>query len=129
MNVLIIDDDDDVRRGYVAVLQHAGFQVTGVADAAAARASLQEQAFQAIECDVILPGQEGTSFFEELRDTYPALAGRVVFVTGWGSDEKVRNLLTYTGRPFLTKPVELDDLVNTVQQVAGGAGEPGESPA
>lgn len=117
MDVLIIEDDPAVRSAYTKALQQHGFQVTSVSNAAEAMAVLETRGFNAILCDVILPGLEGTTFYERLVDRFEQMADRVVFVSGWGGDEKTRKLVQHTGRPFLTKPVDISQLVSTVTQV------------
>ena len=121
MNVLVIDDDPGVREAFTRILEKVQFDVTSVGAGVAAFAELKKQSFDAIVCDVILPVADGTSFYEELRLVYPEMASHVAFVTGWQDDEKVTRLLEYTGQPYLNKPVELDDLINLVRQVADDA--------
>jgi DNA-binding response OmpR family regulator len=117
MDVLLIEDDPAVRSAYGKALQQHGFKVTAVANAVDAFNLIEKSGFNAIVCDVVLPGLEGTTFYERLVDRHEELADRVVFVTGWGSDEKTKKLLQHTGRPFLTKPVDISQLVSTVTQV------------
>ena len=118
MQVLIIEDDAPVRHSYVKILEQAGFEVTSASNGVDAFRVLPKGTFQAVVCDVALPGLEGTTFFELLSQRYPDLAERVLFVTGYGRDDNTRRLLEHTGRPFLTKPVELPHLVAAVTKVA-----------
>jgi CheY-like chemotaxis protein len=73
--------------------------------------------------DFAMPGMEGTTFFEHLKEQYPALALRVVFVTGYGNDEKTKKLLEHTGRPYLAKPVDLRDFLTVVMRTAQRPGQ------
>ncbi len=116
MKLLLIDDDRGVRESFRRILERDGFAVTTVGDAVAAFAELKLHCFQAIVCDVILPVADGTSFYEELQEEYPEMASRVVFVSGWVEDEKVKGLLEYTGQPFLQKPVDFGELVRVIRQ-------------
>jgi CheY-like chemotaxis protein len=121
MNVLIVDDDEQVRTAYQRLLERAGLQVTAVENALAAMGELEIRKFDAIVCDLELPFLKGGGFYEELRQTFPAMADRVVFVTGWAADPVKSAHLRATGRPVLAKPVEFDELVATVRRVAAGA--------
>jgi DNA-binding response OmpR family regulator len=118
MNVLLVDDDPGVRKAHGAMLEHAGFQVTAVSSAQEAAAAIEKTAFAALVVDVILPRVEGTKFFDDLATAHPELAHRVLFVTGWTGDPKVQQLLEYTGRPALTKPVEGTALIAAVRAIA-----------
>ncbi len=121
MSVLLIDDEPGVRETFSRILEKAGFEVTAVGGAVAAFSELKKRSFQVIVCDVILPIADGTSFYEILRDRFPEMADRVIFVSGFTADEKVKRLLEYTGQPYLTKPVKIDALVGAVRQVVGRA--------
>ncbi|MCH7717256.1 MAG: response regulator [Gemmatimonadetes bacterium] len=119
--VLIIDDDRGVRKSFRGVLERDGFAVTTVGGAVAAFAELKLHRFEAIVCDVILPETDGTTFFEELQEEYPEMASRVVFVTGWIEEEKIKGLLEYTGQPFLAKPVDFGELGRVIRQTVARA--------
>jgi two-component system NtrC family sensor kinase len=119
MDVLIVDDDADVRKSHAKALESAGFMVTAVENGLAAFVEVQETAYRAIICDIRMPFLEGRNFFEELRHLYPEMAKRVVFVTGLASDDSVRRFLGKTGQPVLQKPVEIEELVDTVRAMIG----------
>lgn len=119
MRVLIVEDDKAVRQAFAKILEQAGFVVTAVPDAVDAfREIKQDSKIDVVVCDVALPGLEGTTFYEHLAQRYPALKRRVVFVTGYAKDDNTRKLLEHTGRPFLTKPVELKDFLTAVMRTA-----------
>ncbi len=122
MDILIVDDDDDVRQVYAQVLKRAGYMVTAVENGLAAFAELQQRSYRAIVCDVHMPFLEGRTFFDELGKDFPDLARRVIFATGWAEHDEVGAFLERTGRRVLRKPVDLKDLVKTVRQVADGRG-------
>jgi DNA-binding response OmpR family regulator len=117
VNVLLVEDDPTVSKIFTIVLERAGFAVTSVANAVDALAVLGQSPFHAIVCDLILPRAEGTTFYDELRSTFPDMAERVLFVTGWANEPKSRALLEHTGRPFLAKPVEATELVAAVRRI------------
>ncbi len=117
MSVLLIDDDPGIRATLGRALEKAGFDVKAVGGSVAAFAELGNRSFEAIVCDVVLPLADGTVLYELIQANFPDMADRVIFVSGWVKDEKIRRLLEYTGRPFLTKPVKPAALVRAVQQV------------
>src|SRR5690348_14537913 len=112
MRVLLVEDDTAVRKAFTKILDQAGFTVTAVANGVEAFVELKKSSsFDVVVSDFAMPGMEGTTFFEHLGHQYPALALRVVFVTGYGNDEKTRKLLEHTGRPYLAKPVDIKDFL------------------
>ena len=116
-HILVIEDDPPVAAATAKILERNGFKVTVVSDAGAALAHLKLGPVEGILCDVILPGVDGTSFYEELQSEYPEMATKVVFLTGWARDDKVVKLLEYTGRPVLHKPVEAAELVHAMRAI------------
>jgi CheY-like chemotaxis protein len=122
VHILLIDDDDAVRTALARVMQQTGWTVTGVANGRAALGALKGGTYDAIVCDLILPEREGTSVYEEIRDTFPNMSQRFVFVTGWSRDSNARKLLAHTGRPVLQKPVEPELLLRTIRELTGAGG-------
>jgi DNA-binding response OmpR family regulator len=118
MDILIVDDDEDVRRTFSRALQRAGFMVRAVENGLAALAEIQQYPFRAIICDVHMPFLPGQGFYDELLKDYPQAAERVVFATGWTEHDEVGRFLQQSGRPVLRKPVDLKKLVATVRAVA-----------
>jgi CheY-like chemotaxis protein len=118
VDVLIVDDDDAVRHAFSRALERAGFMVTAVDNGLAAVAELHEQDYRAIVCDIHMPFLEGRSFYDELTREFPALARRVVFATGWVEHDEVGPFLKRSGRPVLSKPVDLAELAEVVRRVA-----------
>ncbi len=118
MDVLLVEDESGTRKTFTKLLERAGFRVNAVENGLAAIAELNEHSFRAIVLDVGLPFLEGRKLYNELVDSYPAMANRVIFVTGSVSDEKVLRFLQETGRPYLGKPAPAAELVEVVRRTA-----------
>ncbi len=117
MDVLIVDDNADVLRAHRRILERAGFTVTCADNGLAAYAEIEEHTFRAIVGDLRMPYLGGKSLFEQLEETYPNAAGRVVFVTGSLSEAATREFLEQTGQPFLAKGADVAEFVQVVRQV------------
>jgi CheY-like chemotaxis protein/anti-sigma regulatory factor (Ser/Thr protein kinase) len=130
--LLVVDDDPEVLAATGRLLSpcHDVVLAGGVADALA---QVGSRAFDAILCDVAMPAGGGARLLAELP---PALAARLVFVTGGAVDDAARAFLDRLPRPALMKPLDLGALEvalsaaalprPAVAAVAGplGAGEP-----
>ncbi|MBI4501389.1 MAG: response regulator [Gemmatimonadetes bacterium] len=116
--ILIVDDDQAVRDAFTRTLRHAGFTVTPAENGVAALQLLSQRGFDAIVSDYRMPELGGQGFYEQLEERFPALASRVVFVTAYADDPKIRTFLDQTGQPVLGKPVETRDLVDAVRQLS-----------
>jgi CheY-like chemotaxis protein len=119
MDVLLADDDVQVRDGLAKVLRKYGFRVETAENGLAAFAELQQKTYHAIVSDVMMPYMDGIRLYERLATDFPELAQRVVFITGYAGDLKVWEFLDTTGQPVLTKPFDVVDLVRAVRAVAG----------
>ena len=118
MDVLVVEDDADVRGAIVKTLAAAGFTVTEAENGLAGLQQAGRRGFDAIVCDLRLPYLPGGGFYEELTRRDPEMAQRVVFVSAIAHDPAVREFLEETGRPYLQKPYEIEELIEVVRRVA-----------
>ena len=121
--VLIVDDDRVTCEMLETILVRAGYRATIAENALEAVLELQFRPVDVIVCDVRMPYVEGTDFYAQLTEELPAMARRVVFVTGL-TDGATRTVLQDTGRPYLLKPVDAAELVRLVGTVATEASGP-----
>jgi CheY-like chemotaxis protein len=117
MDVLVVEDDPDARVALVKALTASGFTVTEAENGLTGLQQVSQRRFHAIVCDLRLPYLPGGAFYEEIASRDPALARRVIFVSAIAHDPAVREFLEATGRPYLQKPYELADLIETVRRV------------
>jgi two-component system, cell cycle response regulator len=117
LHALVVDDSAPVRIQMQAALQQLGVQVTLASQAAEARTLLQRASFDLMFLDVVMPGVDGYTFCRELR-THPALrALPVVMLTSQSSIfDRTRGALAGCD-VYLTKPIELDKLRETVDGI------------
>jgi two-component system, cell cycle sensor histidine kinase and response regulator CckA len=119
--VLVVDDDDRVRRLLTLVLSEAGYVVLAVESAAAARA-LAEDADLTVDVlltDAALPGSNGDELARHVSARHPGVA--VLYMSGYDRDS-----LPFEARipeeAFLAKPFTPEALVQRVEQVLAGRG-------
>jgi signal transduction histidine kinase/CheY-like chemotaxis protein len=106
-DLLVVDDNDDVREAFVAALEHAGHRVRAAADAFSALALAREQPPQVAFLDIGLPGMDGYELARRLRAEHGARTV-LVAVSGYGQPED-RDRSREAGFDLhLTKPVELE---------------------
>lgn len=120
MDVLLVDDDQDIRSSYGRLLERAGYTVVTAENGLEALAVVQREQPSVIVCDIRMAFLEGRQFYRELREEEPELADRVVFITGAGGAQDIREFAGETGRPILLKPVDADVLIAAVQRAGRG---------
>ncbi len=113
--ILVVDDDDAIRRVLRGYLERAGFTVVDAADAATALELVSGEAPpDAIVSDVLMPGMSGLDFYAHLAQRAPTLCHRLVFLTGANRVPAVHQRIEQLGVPMLGK---LDDLSLVVDAV------------
>ena len=68
-HILLVEDDDEVRRLVSGLIEKEGYRVTAVADAKAMDATIAAAAPDLVILDVMLPGEDGLSICRRLRLT------------------------------------------------------------
>jgi DNA-binding NarL/FixJ family response regulator len=69
-----------------------------------------------------MPVMNGLEFYRALAEAQPQLAARTAFLSGGITSETLRKHIAETGRPCLGKPVDLQELVETIRSLAGSNG-------
>ena len=112
LHVLIVDDEEAVRRPMARFLTRRGARVDEAQDGAEALARLDGAAGQAdvIVADLRMPRMGGVELFATLEDTRPALASRVLFLSGDISQLAEPGNTPVPRERVLVKPVELAEL-------------------
>jgi CheY-like chemotaxis protein/two-component sensor histidine kinase len=129
VRVLLVEDDDDTREAYAAMLVQLGATVRAAQSAAEALADLRKFRPQVILSDIAMPGEDGFSFIQKVRSLAPEEGGRVpaAAVTALASNEDRRRALQAGFQMHVRKPVDAAELVLVVVTFIDG--EPLDSSA
>ena len=111
IRVLVVDDEELVRRPMLRFLTKRGAEVREAGDGAMALDNIRA----GFEPDVILadlrmPRMDGAEFYERLLEEWPALAERVLFLSGDITQLAGRGLAEIPRERVLVKPLELVEL-------------------
>lgn len=113
--VLVVDDEDDVRRIITDALSSAGHAVESAGDGESALELLEDEAFDLAFVDINLPGMSGFNLLERYQRGNGDTA--IIIITGRAT---VANAIEATGRgayDYVTKPFDLQDLVSLTDRV------------
>lgn len=114
--VLVVDDDSLVGNALGRLL--GGFDVGVVTSATEALRRIEAgDRFDAIVCDLLMPGLTGMALFERLSGTWPEQARRMVFLTGDTTSDMASAFLSAIPNPHLEKPVDPVALVGLVERI------------
>jgi two-component system NtrC family sensor kinase len=121
LSVLLIDDEEGLRRAVLTFLKRRGIHAVAVEDGSDALRVLRREHFDVIVSDVRMPGMSGGEFLERLRRDHPAMVNRLVFTTGDTFAADTATLLHDSGVPSLVKPYDFSKLETLIHEVAGAA--------
>lgn len=107
-HILVVDDDNRLRRLLQRYLTEHGYHVTTAADADEAKASLKNFAFDLMVLDVMLPGQNGISLTSELRHEADL---PILLLTALGESDDRVNGLAAGADDYLVKPFDPRELL------------------
>jgi CheY-like chemotaxis protein len=97
-------------------LTPAGHKIDSTGNPEEALSMIGKKDYDVVFLDIRMPGMSGTELYGRILQKIPALARRVIFMTGDASDAGIRAFLTRNNLPFLTKPFEgkaLEDKVRS----------------
>ena len=114
---LLIVDDEEVFAGSLQRLLSSEHEVTVVTSGQAAldRLCAGEQ-FDAIVCDLLMPGTSGFDLHRELRRNAPELAERIIFLTGGVVSRRAQQFLETVANSWFEKPCNLQELRDAVRR-------------
>lgn len=113
--ILVVDDDNSLRRLCIDVLVRAGYEVTAAVDGAAGWKELQVNQYNLIITDNQMPKMTGIQMLERMRSAHMMIP--VIMATG------CLPTLVFTNQPWLQpdamleRPFSDDDLLETVKRV------------
>jgi DNA-binding NtrC family response regulator len=107
-NILVVDDEPDMRDALTAALRREGLCISTAANGIEALEKVQAQAFDLIITDVRMPRMGGLALLQELKRTVAAIP--VVMMTGYGRIEDAVEAMKAGAFDYLLKPFSLEDL-------------------
>ena len=113
-HLLIVDDDERIRELLQKFLMRHGFLVSAARDAAHARRILAGLEFDLIVMDVMMPGEDGVSLTQSLRET---LSTPILLLTARGETEHRIAGLEAGADDYLAKPFEPKELLLRINAI------------
>jgi nitrogen regulation protein NR(I) len=116
--VLVVDDEPSVRESLRLILKERA-SVTLAASGDAALACLEQQPFDVVLLDILMPGADGLELLERIR-SQPA-APQVVMLTATKTVKTAVRAMKLGAFDYVTKPFDIDELILLVERAAQSA--------
>jgi two-component system NtrC family sensor kinase len=114
--VLVVDDEQAIRTWLHKSLVARGYEVELAATGAEADALLGAHRYDAIVCDIRMPGN-GQQLYLALSQRDPTLARRMIFITGDVVNPATEQFFDTRGGYALSKPFTIEQLVAVLEKV------------
>jgi DNA-binding NtrC family response regulator len=114
IQLLIVDDDDELRQALARRFRRQGMTVTEAANGAEALAKIEQRRCDVALLDLHMPGMDGLQVLEKLKENHPAV--EALMLTAHGSIETAIQAMKTGAYDYLTKPFHLPELEIHIQK-------------
>jgi two-component system NtrC family response regulator len=112
--ILVVDDDESLRRVTQVRLQKAGYEVATAADGQQALALLERIPIDLVITDLKMPGISGVDLLQRVKTDYPEKI--VVLVTAYGTVESAVEAMKLGAYDYILKPINAEALNHLVSR-------------
>ncbi|HLV31355.1 MAG TPA: response regulator, partial [Chitinispirillaceae bacterium] len=112
--ILLVDDEEATLFGYTRYLTKGGYSIETATCLKDAKSLISSEHFNAILLDLKLPDGNAIDWISELHNTHENLA--IIVITGISDIPTAVKAMKYGAYNFLTKPVNMDDLVISLKK-------------
>ena len=116
--VLVVDDEQGIGEMLAEMLRKLGHRSDVKVSGEEAQAALRERDYDAVLCDLRLPGLDGPALYDWMAEVRPHMCTRTAFITADTLSASSHRFLTRAGRPVLEKPFVSADLRQLLSQLA-----------
>ena len=119
VSVLLVEDETALATAIGEALMDAGMDVDHAGDGQEALARVRRKTYDVVVCDLKMPRVDGMMLYRAMAAATPALARRVIFVTGDAAGADAGRFLEDSGCRWLAKPFRLGDLLLAIRDTLG----------
>jgi DNA-binding NtrC family response regulator len=112
--ILIIDDDENIRKVLQAILEDEGYAIETAETAKKGIEKSEKTFFNLALIDVRLPDMEGIELLSKLRNTKPKM--RKIIVTGYPTLQNAMSAVNKGADAYVMKPFEVEKILQTIQE-------------
>ena len=119
MKILIVDDERSIRNSLKEILEMEGYQVDTAENGADAVGKAEKEKYDAIFCDIKMPGMDGTEVLQKL--TEDGVESPVVMISGHADIDTAVDCIKKGAFDFIGKPLDLNRILITLKNATDKA--------
>ena len=112
VRILVVDDDENIRKSILAILRDEGYVVDLATNGREAIRKTETSTYNVVLLDIRLPDMDGVELLTKMHETVPRT--RKIMVTGFPSQENAIAALNQQADAYLVKPVVIEELLETI---------------
>ena len=112
--ILIVDDDENIRKVLAAILEDEGYSVESVDTAKKGIEKSETDFFNLALLDVRLPDMEGIELLAKLRETKPKM--RKIIITGYPTLQNAVGAVNKGADAYVMKPFDVEKMLKTIKE-------------
>jgi DNA-binding NtrC family response regulator len=117
VEILLVDDEQDVRASLSGFLSKLGHRVTGAANGLEGLREFHSRPFDLVITDIRMPGMDGLELLQRVKEIERSPVDMIV-ITGHGDVDNAIKALKYGAFDYLQKPVNVRELAITIERSA-----------
>jgi DNA-binding response OmpR family regulator len=121
--ILIIEDDQDMRRGLIVRLKASNYETAFASDAVMAMSVVKKESPDLILLDLGLPGGDGFVVLERLKNVGLLASTPVIVVSARDPKTNEKRALDAGAQAFFQKPVDNEQLMKAIWRALGETGK------
>jgi len=118
--ILLVDDDATVLDLVRETLEGCGYSIDTATNSQEALQSVRKGGYAMIILDLLLPDMNGFILAQEIKRINPDLSDKILFISGILFGQSTVDHLGSIGAGFLSKPFQIESLIEAVGKIAGG---------
>jgi DNA-binding response OmpR family regulator len=117
-NILIVEDEHDIREIYAEVLNMAGYKVEQAADGEKGIQKIRDDSWDILLLDIMLPGKDGIKILKEIKDNPELKKGVIIALTNLNSENIIQEVFGSGADGYLIKSeITPDKVVEEVSRI------------
>jgi len=112
--ILIVDDDENIRKVLATILEDEGYHVESVDTAKKAIGRTRRKFYNLALIDIRLPDMEGIELLTKVRDTTPKM--RKIIITGYPTLQNAVDAVNRGADAYILKPFDMERVLKTIKE-------------